>query len=242
MHLRTLKRALVVASVLALGACVSTPVPLGYYRVQRGDTLSQIAQRNGTNTRDLARWNQLSNPNAIEVDQILRVMPPAGQSTAAVSTAPTTAPGRSASAPASAIRGEPARTPQGVASAPVASTLALVWPAAGTVLHRFGEAGNKGIDIAGAAGQPVFAAAAGRVVYAGNGLRGYGNLLIVKHNADYLTAYAYNRALLVKEGQSVTQGEQIAEMGSSDTDRVMLHFELRYRGQTINPQTSLPPR
>jgi len=80
------------------------------------------------------------------------------------------------------------------------------------------------------------------VVYAGNSLRGYGNLLIIKHNADYLTAYAHNRTLLVKEGQSVTQGEQIAEMGSTDTDRVMLHFEVRYEGKTINPMSSLPPR
>jgi len=98
------------------------------------------------------------------------------------------------------------------------------------------------MDIAGAAGAPIFAAAAGKVVYAGNGLRGYGNLLIIKHNADYLTAYAHNRTLLVKEGQSVAAGEQIAEMGQTDSDRVMLHFELRYQGKSIDPMSDLPPR
>jgi murein DD-endopeptidase MepM/ murein hydrolase activator NlpD len=88
----------------------------------------------------------------------------------------------------------------------------------------------------------VLAAAAGTVVYAGNGLRGYGNLLIIKHNSEYLTAYAHNRALLVKEGQAVTRGQKIAEMGNSDTDRVMLHFELRYQGRSIDPSRALPPR
>ena len=230
MHLKTLQRAAILAGALILTACASAPVPLGYYRVKRGDTLSQIAQRNGTTVRDLTRWNQLGNPNALEVDQVLPVMPPPGPH------APAVPPARTANPPNSVSR------PVESAPAPPASALALVWPTRGPVLHRFGEAGNKGIDIAGNAGQPVFAAAAGKVVYAGDSLRGYGNLLIIKHNADYLTAYAHNRALLVKEGQSVTQGEQIAEMGATDADRMMLHFELRYRGKTLNPQSSLPPR
>ena len=110
------------------------------------------------------------------------------------------------------------------------------------MVRRFDGSGSKGIDIAGSAGTPVVAAAAGTVVYAGNGLRGYGNLLILKHNADYLTAYAHNRVLLVKEGQSVTQGMKIAEMGDTDTERVMLHFELRYQGRSIDPSRALPTR
>lgn len=123
-----------------------------------------------------------------------------------------------------------------------ATGIALVWPAQGRIIARYNADGDKGIDIAGSPGTPIFAAAAGRVVYAGNGLRGYGNLLIIKHNADYLTAYAHNSKLLVKEGQSVTAGEQVAEMGNTDSDRVMLHFELRYQGRTIDPQSALPPR
>ena len=239
MRFNILQRASSLACVLILTACASAPVPMGYYRVQRGDTLSQIAQRNGTTVRDLARWNQISNPNLLEVDQVLRVMPPSGQAAPATRTANgnAAAPSPPVAPPASGSR--PAVT--AVTRGPT-STLTLVWPTSGQVLHRFGQDRNKGIDIPGQAGQPVFAAAAGKVVYAGNSLRGYGNLLIIKHNADYLTAYAHNRALLVKEGQSVTQGEQIAEMGSTDTDRVMLHFEVRYEGKTINPMSSLPPR
>ncbi|MBN3804124.1 peptidoglycan DD-metalloendopeptidase family protein, partial [Paraburkholderia sp. Ac-20336] len=110
------------------------------------------------------------------------------------------------------------------------------------VIRRFDGANSKGIDISAAAGTPVVAAASGTVVYAGNGLRGYGNLLILKHNADYLTAYAHNRVLLVKEGESVKRGQKIAEMGDTDTDRVMLHFELRYQGRSIDPSKELPPR
>lgn len=123
-----------------------------------------------------------------------------------------------------------------------ASTISLIWPAQGSVIRGFDGKNSKGVDISNAPGTQVVAAAAGTVVYAGNGLRGYGNLLIVKHNADFLTAYAHNRALLVKEGQSVTQGQPVAEMGDSDTDRVMLHFELRYKGSSIDPSRYLPAR
>ena len=123
-----------------------------------------------------------------------------------------------------------------------APAISLIWPATGNVVRGFDGNNSKGIDIANAAGTPVFAAAGGTVVYASNGLRGYGNLLIIKHNADYLTAYAHNRSLLVKEGETVQQGQKIAEMGKSDNDRVMLHFELRYAGRSIDPARSLPPR
>ena len=248
MQLKTNRLMAALATALLLSACASPgPVGVGYYRVQRGDTLSSIAQRNHTTVRDLGRWTSLNNPNAIEVDQILRVVPPVQTFGAERTTAGTAtnagigvAPRTTSRAPQPAARSAPAPAP--VAVTTPATPLALVWPAQGQVVGRFNVGDNKGIDIAGAAGAPIFAAAAGKVVYAGNGLRGYGNLLIIKHNADYLTAYAHNSALLVKEGQSVTAGEQIAAMGQTDSDRVMLHFEVRYQGKTLDPMSSLPPR
>ncbi len=120
--------------------------------------------------------------------------------------------------------------------------LIWLWPAAGPLVSSFDETRNKGVAIAGRAGDPVFAAADGRVVYAGSGLRGYGNLIIVKHNDTYLTAYAHNQALLVKEDQPVKRGQKIAEMGASDTDRIQLHFEVRKRGKPIDPTRILPMR
>jgi lipoprotein NlpD len=117
-----------------------------------------------------------------------------------------------------------------------------LWPASGPVLAGFDEVKNKGVDIGGAAGDPVLAAADGRVVYVGAGLRGYGNLIILKHDNVYLTAYAHNRTLLVKEDQSVLRGQKIAEMGNSDTDRVKLHFEVRRQGKPVDPVKYLPTR
>lgn len=120
--------------------------------------------------------------------------------------------------------------------------VALVWPASGAVLAGFDEVKNKGLDIGGAIGDPVLAAADGRVVYVGSGLRGYGNLIILKHNNTYLTAYAHNQTLLVKEDQTVRRGQKIAEMGNSDSDRTKLHFELRRQGKPVDPVKYLPAR
>ena len=120
--------------------------------------------------------------------------------------------------------------------------LSFSWPGSGSVIERFDEARNKGLDIAGKAGDAVVAAADGRVVYAGAGLRGYGNLIILKHNNTYLTAYAHNQALLVKEDQTVKRGQKIAEMGSTDSDRVKLHFEIRRLGKPVDPAKLLPAR
>ena len=117
-----------------------------------------------------------------------------------------------------------------------------MWPATGSLIAGFDEARNKGYDIGGKAGDPVIAAADGRVVYAGAGLRGYGNLIILKHNNTFLTAYAHNQSLLVKEDQDVKQGQKIAEMGSSDADRVKLHFEVRRNGKPVDPAKFLPSR
>jgi len=120
--------------------------------------------------------------------------------------------------------------------------LTWMWPANGAVVMPFDDVRSKGLAIAGKAGDPVLAAADGRVVYAGSGLRGYGNLLIVKHNNTYLTAYAHNQSLLVKEDQVVRRGQRIAEMGSSDAESVQLHFEIRRLGKPIDPAKLLPPR
>ena len=232
---RIIKRLACVSLVALIAACGSAPVGPGFYRVERGDTLSKIARSHHQSVQSIVRWNNLTNPDSIEVGQVLRVAPPGGAST---SGATRSNGGASASA---SPRPAPASEDSAPSSAP-ASAISLIWPADGTVIRRFDGANSKGIDISAAAGTPVVAAAAGTVVYAGNGLRGYGNLLILKHNAEYLTAYAHNRVLLVKEGQSVARGEKIAEVGNTDTDRVMLHFELRYQGRSIDPSKALPPR
>lgn len=213
-----------------LSACGTAPVGPGYYRVERGDTLSGIARSNRQSVPNLVRWNKLSDPNALEVGQVLRVAPPGGAVTA--STGGGAVPSRPAPAPSCS---------SAQAAAP-ATSIALVWPAAGTVARGFDGVQSKGIDIVNAAGTPVVAAAAGTVVYAGNGLRGYGELIIVKHNDNYLTAYAHNQKLLVQEGQTIQQGQTIAEMGDTDNDRVALHFELRYNGRSIDPSRYLPVR
>jgi lipoprotein NlpD len=120
--------------------------------------------------------------------------------------------------------------------------VAWIWPVQGTLIAGFDEAKNKGLDISGNAGDPVMASADGRVVYAGAGLRGYGNLVILKHNNTFLTAYAHNQKLFVKEDQSVRKGQKIAEMGSSDAERVKLHFEIRRQGKPVDPAKYLPAR
>jgi lipoprotein NlpD len=135
--------------------------------------------------------------------------------------------------------------PAAAATAPAAAgddELGFIWPASGALISGFDDVRNKGLDIAGKAGDPVLAAADGRVVYAGSGLRGYGNLVILKHNNTFLTAYAHNQTLLVKEDQGVRKGQKIAEMGSTDADRVKLHFEIRRQGKPVDPSRYLPAR
>ena len=217
----------------------------GYYTVKPGDRLVRIAMDNGQNWRDLVKWNNLENANVIEVGQVLRVVPPVGEAAAATRPASAarseTRPPVAASSAASASPVAPAGTPQPTSGTGV-DDVAWGWPAAGPVLVGFDEARNKGITIGGKTGDPVLAAADGRVVYAGSGLRGYGNLLIVKHNDTYLSAYAHNQTLLVKEDQVVRRGQRIAEMGSTDADSVQLHFEIRRLGKPVDPTKLLPPR
>lgn len=218
----------------------------GYYTVKPSDTLIRIGLESGQSWKDLARWNNLENPNLIEVGQVLRVIPP--DSPAVVTTRPVVttviAPGTGSSkAPtathAPVVSSKPAPAP---AASGGDEDVGFIWPANGSLLAGFDEARNKGYDISGKAGDPVMAAADGRVVYAGAGLRGYGNLIILKHNNTFLTAYAHNQTLLVKEDQSVRKGQKIAEMGSTDADRVKLHFEIRRQGKPVDPSRYLPNR
>ncbi|WP_065310559.1 peptidoglycan DD-metalloendopeptidase family protein [Janthinobacterium psychrotolerans] len=260
------------------------------YTVRRGDTLLRIAQEHGQNFRDLVVWNNLGDPNDIKVDQVLRVLPPTGdtggaQTSAIVMPAVTEVrPAAPAVPKKTGPRGEKRpysdatlaelRSDAGVAevppAAPPAAPLAVpakaavatsgtgapaaavvaageeklswMWPSEGKVIGTFDEGKNKGVDIAGKAGQQVVAAGAGKVMYAGSGIRGYGNLVIVKHSNSLLSAYAHNRSILVKEGQSVNKGQAIAEMGDSDADRVKLHFEIRQQGKPVDPSKFLPNR
>lgn len=229
----------------------------GYYTVKPGDTLIRIGLEYGQSWKDIARWSNLENANVIEVGQVLRVVPPtASGSTETVATRPVTpaTPASGASAPKTAASGTPAASTPAATPAPAPAPaptpapaaggddLNFMWPASGSLLAGFDEARNKGYDIGGKAGDPVLAAADGRVVYAGAGLRGYGNLIILKHNNTFLTAYAHNQTLLVKEDQNVRKGQKIAEMGSTDTDRVKLHFEIRRQGKPVDPSRYLPSR
>lgn len=223
-------------SVKALPGAENAGKP-GFYTVQRGDTLTRIALDHGQAWRDLASWNNLANANLIEVGQVLRVAPPgATVEPGGVVVQPITTPAQAASKPPAQVTPAPSATP------PSDPGLAFAWPANGSVVGTFDEVKNKGLDIAGQAGDPILAAADGQVVYAGSGLRGYGNLIILKHNNTYLTAYAHNQTLLVKEDQQVRRGQKIAEMGKTDADRVKLHFEIRRQGKPVDPAKFLPAR
>ncbi|WP_219210036.1 peptidoglycan DD-metalloendopeptidase family protein [Variovorax boronicumulans] len=221
----------------------------GYYSVRPGDTIRRIANETGQTWQNIARWNSLDNPDLIEVGQVLRVVPPTASASAPATVEPngvvtrpvTPQPAIIASAPAAAASA-PAKPAAPPAAASGDEDLGWIWPAQGSLIAGFDEAKNKGLDISGKAGDAVLAAADGRVVYAGAGLRGYGNLIILKHNNTYLTAYAHNQALLVKEDQSVQKGQKIAEMGNSDADRVKLHFEIRRQGKPVDPARYLPSR
>lgn len=207
------------------------------HTVARGETLYSIAWRFDLDVTALARANRLSQPYTIHPGQQLtldlRQSLGAPSSTSSQVTTVTT---RSSNAPKPA----PSTTPSSAKN----TKLRWQWPANGNVIARFGgvQALSKGIDIAAKKGESVFAAEAGTVVYAGSGLRGYGNLLIIKHDQNYLSAYGHNRRLLVKEGDAVKAGQQIAEIGSSGTDTSKLHFEIRQNGKPVDPLQFLPRR
>ncbi|MCW8156937.1 LysM peptidoglycan-binding domain-containing protein [Stutzerimonas stutzeri] len=234
-------------------------VTSGQYIVRRGDTLWSIAFRFGWDWRELARVNGIQPPHVIYPGQKIRF--DGGSSrvvSAAPRPAPQTTPAPAPSAPvvvATPVPRQPAITtpsspppaspPASTQVTPVTrSASGWAWPANGTIIGRFSSNGslNKGIDIAGELGQPVLAASDGTVVYAGSGLRGYGELVIIKHSDTYVSAYGHNRRLLVREGQQVKAGQSIAEMGSTGTDRVKLHFEIRRQGKPVDPLQYLPRR
>ncbi len=223
----------------------------GYYTIKPGDTVIRIGLDSGQNWRDIVRWNNLENPNRIEVGQVLRVAPPVSDNSQVVTrpVAPGNATAASGAArPASVASGSSTASGSASPSAPASAApagedeLAFIWPAQGQLIGDFDGVKNKGLDISGTAGDPILASADGSVVYAGAGLRGYGNLIILKHNNIYLTAYAHNQTLLVKEDQSVKKGQKIAEMGNTDADRVKLHFEVRRQGKPVDPAKYLPAK
>ena len=289
------------------------------YTVKRGDTLYSIALDNGLDYKELAAWNQISDPNVIRVDQPLRLRAPAGwksdsagadeavtrplaatpsvqgqpldmavptksqpkgikvpYSEAAlaqltrfpdrapvIGAAPSSVEAKLDAKPDARTQAPAASLPTAPPSAPVTKpetvlpavtpaakpdptagdgAIQWVWPAAGKLIHAFNQGANpKGVAIGGASGQPIVASATGKVVYSGSGLRGYGKLIIIKHDNTYLSVYAHNRELLVKEGERVSRGQRIAEMGSSGSERAELHFEIRRFGKPVDPLKFLPP-
>ncbi|MCX7171959.1 MAG: peptidoglycan DD-metalloendopeptidase family protein [Proteobacteria bacterium] len=269
---------------------VATPiggVPPGYYMVKKGDTLYSIALENGQSYRDLAAWNNLENPNKIQVGQQLRVKMADTDAAAPVAVVkPVAAPaavesrplgGAAVSSDTDTLKREPkggklpyseealaklqkadsatvidlktetnaapfekpADKPAPVATEDIAE---WVWPAGGKVINNFVEGSSKGLDIAGKAGEVVQAAASGKVILVSSALRGYGNFVIIKHNPAYLSVYAHNSRILVKEEQVVTKGQKIAEIGNSDSDQPKLHFEIRHQGKPVDPLKFLPAR
>ncbi len=260
----SLPRSAVVANAAAPGA--SAPVDAapvvaadsnsgrpGYYTIKPGDTLIRIGLDTGQNWKDIVRWNSIANPNVLEVGQVLRIVAPGVDPGAATTRPVTTAKvetrsldakpaGAVAASAASAAPAPTTSPPPPAAPREGDDDVAWGWPSAAPVATPFDETRNKGLVFKGKPGDPVLAAADGRVVYAGSGLRGYGNLVILKHNATYLTAYAHNQTLLVKDDQPVKRGQKIAEMGSTDADSVQLHFEIRRQGKPIDPAKLLPTR
>jgi len=196
--------------------------------VRRGETLYSIAFRYGKDPDDVARWNRLGDGSLIYPGQVIRLTPPSGSAT------------RTASGAGSRSRPAPRPLPE----IPLEPSPAWSWPTTGRINVEFGAkpGPGTGVLIDGRAGQPIYAAASGRVVYAGGGLIGYGQLIILKHNATYLSAYGYNASLLVKEGQAIKSGQQIATMGEGPERKARLHFEIRRNGRPVNPRQFLPAR
>jgi lipoprotein NlpD len=253
----------------------------GFYTVQKGDTLYSIALGHDLDYKELAQWNNISDPATISAGQQLRLnSPPDAVVTAPLLTTPGVE-GRPVDSleakplpPTGMLKTEPKavklpysdqalaqlqkseaprakneRAPEPKPESKTESKIPEVaigeidwgWPANGKIVSGFSETANlKGVDIAGKLGQPVFASAPGKVVYSGSGLRGYGKLIIIKHNDTYLSTYAHNSEILVKEGQAVVKGQKIGEMGDSDADQVKLHFEIRRLGKPVDPLKYLP--
>ena len=192
--------------------------------VRAGETLAGIADRYGKDYRDLARWNRLGDGSLIYPGQVIRLQPPSGGGSTSRTTAST--------------------TPRSIPPPPSDPSPAWEWPTSGRIVSNFGDnsGSNTGVLIEGRRGQAVNAAAGGRVVYSGGGLIGYGQLIIIKHNDTYLSAYGHNASLLVKEGQAIKKGQRIATMGEGPGQAPRLHFEIRRNGKPVNPRQYLPAR
>jgi lipoprotein NlpD len=212
----------------------------GWYTVKRSDTLYSIAWRYGLDYQQLAQWNNIDVQAPIYPGQRLRLLKPYGQATPASSTATDVGASPRDGKPATVSKTSPAST-GGVVTAMPPDPVKWIWPTQGKPLNTFlaTRLDRRGIDIAGKTGQAVVAVADGKVVYSGNGLAGYGNLIIIKHSDTYLSAYAYCQQRLVEEGVSVKAGRKVATMGQND-NVAMLHFEIRRNGKPVDPMKYLP--
>jgi lipoprotein NlpD len=249
---------------------VITKSPGDVYTVKRGDTLYSIALEHGADYRELAQWNQVDDPARLRVGRELRVKAPAAAPAVLAAAVPERAPaqvgavsivGRVESRPLESLPPLPPRSPLPAQSpaktelarmevpkpepaksfAPAPSGLSqFIWPVKGKVLAEFAEPRRKGIDIDGKPGDPIVAAAPGRVTYIGSGIPGMGKLVVIKHETGFITVYAHNRAILVKEQQAVARGQKIAELGSTDSERPKLHFQIRKGAAAVDPLLYLP--
>ncbi|MEJ2142599.1 MAG: peptidoglycan DD-metalloendopeptidase family protein [Gammaproteobacteria bacterium] len=198
--------------------------------MSKGDTLYSIAWQAGHDYRKGAAWNNLRWPYRIHPGQRISLRAPAAKHT------------KTTRKPSSSTRNTPSKYKKKPVKKSQVRKVRWAWPTHGKIIGYFSEKepGKKGVDIAGRVGQPIKAAASGRVVYSGNGLRGYGNLIIIKHSETYFSAYAHNRKIFVEENQKVKLGQKIADMGNTGANKVMLHFEIRRNGRPINPLRYLP--
>jgi lipoprotein NlpD len=227
-------------ALVTAGAPVATADP--FYTVKRGDTLYSIALEHGADYRDLAQWNSLDDPSKLSVGRVLRVTAPAQQAVQ-IGTGPGGS-GKIESRPLASTTPPQQQKPAAVAREEPrlleSQPLQFAWPAKGKVLAGFAEPRRKGIDIDGKLGDAVIAAAAGRVTYVGSGIPGLGKLVVIRHDQGYITVYAHNKDVLVKEQQSVTRGQKIAELGASDAERPKLHFQIRKGATAVDPLLYLP--
>jgi len=206
-----------------------------HHRVKAGETLYSIAFEYGRDHRDVARWNKIRRPYTIYPKQKLRIIPVAADNKGKK-------PFRNSKSTTRGTKRAPVTVNK--TQYPSNSKLKWQWPTRGKVVSTFSfrDPGRRGIDIVGRKGQPVKAAAAGRVVYRGNGLRGYGNLIILKHNDTYFSAYAHTEDVVVKENEKVKLGQKLADMGNTNSEKTKLHFEIRRNGKPVNPMGYLPKR
>jgi lipoprotein NlpD len=245
------------AAAMLLAGCASTvdyrwptlaDAQSSLYTIRKGESLYAIAWHYGLNYKQLASWNNIGPPYTIYPGQRIRLSPPPTYTYAQTATSPPPAPTSPKAPPPYPIQSvhvTPMTPRPYLPPAPAAPSHAgpsgWQWPAQGEIINSFAPDGSKkGIDIAGQPGEPIHAASSGKVVYSGGGLVGYGQLIIIKHNHDFLSAYAHNRKLLVKEGERVSAGQTIAELGSTGAQRPMLHFEIRQDGQPVDPLQYLP--